>query len=78
MIVAKRHLHLSPKDAEELRVKDGQKISVEADSKERSVVFKDVIVRIGPEDFNLAMHVDTDEANAAGLGRDSQGRIVER
>ena len=76
VIVAKRHLHISKKDAEELRLKEGENISVLAESPERSVVFRDVIVRIGSDDFNLAMHVDTDEANAAGLSKDSQGKII--
>lgn len=76
VIAAKRHLHIAPKDAEELKLNDGDNVNVIAESPDRSVIFQDVIVRIGPEDFNLAMHVDTDEANAAGLGRDSQGRII--
>ncbi len=77
VIVAKRHLHISKKDAKELQVQEGQNLSVLAESAERSVVFRDVIVRIGPDDFNVAMHVDTDEANAAGLTQNSQGKIVE-
>lgn len=76
VIVIKRHIHISRQDAEELELKDGQIVSVLAKSPERSVIFQDVVVEYGPDSFDMAMHVDTDEANAAGLTQDSQGRIV--
>ncbi len=75
VIVAKRHIHATPADAEKFGLKDKQIVSVKADSAERSLVFGDVVVRVS-EKFSLAMHIDTDEANAAGLGPFSNGEII--
>jgi len=76
LIVAKRHIHMTPEDAENLGVVDKQIVSVEVDTS-RPVVYKDVVVRVN-ESYALAMHVDTDEANAALIGRAGcQGKIVE-
>ena len=63
VIAAKRHIHLTPKDAEELKVKDKQIVSVKINS-ERSVVFGDVVIRVSDK-FAPAMHIDTDESNAS-------------
>ena len=62
-IVAKRHIHMTPADAETYGVENGQIVSVKIDS-ERSALLGDVVVRVNPN-FALAMHIDTDEANAA-------------
>ncbi len=62
-IVAKRHIHMTPEDAEKYGVENGQIVSVKVDS-ERSAVLGDVVIRVSPK-FSLAMHIDTDEANAA-------------
>ena len=62
-IVAKRHIHMTPADAETYGVENGQIVSVKIES-ERSAVLGDVVVRVNPN-FALAMHIDTDEANAA-------------
>lgn len=76
LIVAKRHIHMTPEDAENLGVVDKQIVSVEVDTS-RPVIYKDVVVRVN-ESYALAMHVDTDEANAALIGRAGcQGKIVE-
>jgi len=76
LIVAKRHIHMTPADAENLGVVDKQIVSVEVDTS-RPVIFKDVVVRV-KDTFALSMHVDTDEANAALIGRAGcQGKIVE-
>ena len=63
VIVAKRHIHMTPVQAVQLNVKDKDEVFVIMESFERSLIFADVVVRVHP-DFALAMHVDTDEANA--------------
>lgn len=76
VIVAKRHIHMTPEDAENYGVKDKQVVSVKIDSPERALVFGDVVVRVSPK-FKLAMHIDTDESNAVMAGRDATGVIVD-
>ena len=76
VIVAKRHIHMTPEDAENYGVKDKQVVSFKIDSPERSLVFGDVVVRVSPK-FKLAMHIDTDESNAVMAGRDATGVIVD-
>lgn len=75
VIAAKRHIHATPEDAEKLGVKDKDVVSVKIDTDGRSLVFGDVVVRVSPK-FALAMHIDTDESNAAGCGRKVYGEIV--
>lgn len=65
-IIAKRHIHMTPKDAEEFGVKSGDVVKLDIKTPERSLTFGDVVVRVR-EDFALACHLDTDEANAAGF-----------
>ena len=74
-IVAKRHIHMTPKDAEEFGVHNGEIVKVEVNTPERSLIFGDVVVRVR-EDFALAMHIDTDESNAAGCAGEVYGKIV--
>lgn len=76
VIVAKRHIHMTPEDGANYGVKDKQVVSVKIDSPERSLVFGDVVVRVSPK-FKLAMHIDTDESNAVMAGRDATGVIVD-
>ena len=75
VIIAKRHIHMTPADAERLGVQDKQIVKVRVDTA-RPLIFDDVVVRVSPS-YALAMHVDTDEANAALIGRSGcQGEIV--
>ena len=64
-IIAARHIHMSPKDAVGAGVSDGDIISVKAKNP-RGLTFDNVKIRVAPS-FTLEMHIDTDEANAAGL-----------
>lgn len=75
VIVAKRHIHATVADAEALGVKNGDVVSVKIDSDGRSVIFGDVVVRVS-DSYALAMHIDTDESNAAACPRDAEGEIV--
>lgn len=76
VIVAKRHIHMTPKDAEVLGVTNGQIVNVKVVTENRSTVFGDTVVRVR-DDFALAMHIDTDEANAAGIVGSADGIIIE-
>ncbi|NLW20395.1 MAG: phosphate propanoyltransferase [Clostridiales bacterium] len=77
VIVAKRHIHMKPEDAQRLGVQDRQVVSVKVETKDgRSLIFGDTVVRVHPT-FALAMHIDTDEANAAGAAGEVYGQIVE-
>lgn len=75
VIVAKRHIHMTPADAAEFGVEDKQVVSVKIDSDERSLIFGDVVVRVR-DDFALAMHIDTDEANAVLAPAGVTGEII--
>ena len=75
VIVAKRHIHMTPEDATEFGVKDKDVVSVKIDSEGRSLVFGDVVVRVSDK-FALAMHIDTDESNAAGVKYGMMGTVI--
>ncbi len=67
VIIAQRHLHFSPSEAQAIGITSGEVVRVRAGTGGgRSVVFEDVVVRVGPK-YSLEFHVDTDEANTAGL-----------
>ena len=66
VIVAKRHIHATSEDAKKLGVKDKDIVSVKINTPERSLIFGDVVVRVS-DSYALAMHIDTDEANASGM-----------
>ena len=74
-IVAKRHLHLDPATAEELGVNDKQIVSAKVCTGERSLTFDEVVVRVS-EKFAPAVHIDTDEANAAGCSGEVYAEII--
>ena len=75
VIAAKRHIHATTKDAAELGVTNGEIVNVEVKTEGRSLVFGDVVVRVS-DSYALAMHIDTDEANAAACSGVVYGRIV--
>ena len=75
VIAAKRHIHATPEDAEKYGLEDKQVVSVKIDSNGRSLIFGDVVVRVSPK-FSLAMHIDTDESNAAGATPGLMGEII--
>ena len=76
VIVAKRHIHMTPEDAEAYGMHDKQIVSVKVESPERSLIFGDVVVRVSPK-YALAMHIDTDEANAALMLPNTYGEILD-
>ncbi len=75
VIVAKRHIHATPADAEKYGLEDKQIVGVKVESDGRALVFGDVIVRVSPS-YALAMHIDTDESNAAFATPGMMGEIV--
>lgn len=75
VIAAKRHIHMTPDDAEKMNLKDGQTVSVKIGG-ERGLVFDETVLRVSKK-FATAMHIDTDEANAVALPRDAVGFILD-
>lgn len=74
LIVAKRHVHMTPEDAEKFNVKDGEIVKVKV-SGERPLIFEDTVIRVN-KNFKTYMHIDYDEANACGYNKDSYGIIL--
>lgn len=74
-IIANRHIHMSPADAECYGIKDGDTVNVSVLGKGKRTLWYDVQIRVN-KDFVLEMHVDTDDANAAGIGNGSLVSIV--
>ena len=75
LIVAKRHIHMTPADAEAYGVKDKDVVSVKVETNGRALTFGDVVVRVS-EKFSLAMHIDTDESNAACAVNGTMGELI--
>ena len=69
VIVAKRHIHLTPADAEEMGVKDKDVVWVRLDTDGRKAILGDVVCRVS-DSYALAMHIDTDESNAVSAPRE--------
>lgn len=78
VIIAKRHVHMTPADAERFGVANGQIVEVEVEQETgRKLVFGDTVIRVSDK-AALAMHIDTDEANAAACSGEITGHIVPR
>ncbi len=77
VICARRHLHMPPREAQLLGICDRDNVSVRVDSEGRDLVFEDVRVRVSPQ-FSLELHLDTDEANAAGVSTGDFAELVGR
>lgn len=74
VIAAKRHIHMTPQDARNFGVTDGQEVSLKTYTG-RQLIFENVPVRVRP-DFATYAHLDYDEANACGMKDGDLGRIV--
>lgn len=74
-IIANRHIHMSPADGEAFGLGDGDTVTVETDGARRTR-FYDVQIRVSPQ-FRLEMHIDTDDANAAGIGNGAQVKVLQ-
>ena len=75
VIAAKRHIHMTVADGEKFGLKDKQVVSVKIPTDGRALIFDDVVVRVS-DSYALAMHIDTDEANAAGVPGSCTGEIL--
>ena len=75
-IIANRHIHMSTDEGAAFGLSDGQYVDVEV-SGERRTKFYDVQVRVH-KDFRLEMHIDTDDANAAGIGNGAKVKVIKR
>ena len=74
LIIAKRHIHCSEKEAKELGLKNSQIVSVGVEG-ERKTTFYNIVVRTG-KNYKLCLHLDTDEGNAAGINKIGEGEIL--
>jgi len=74
VIIAKRHIHMTPKDAKNFNLKEGDLLKVKTEG-ERGLLFENVVARID-ENFSWACHIDTDEGNAAGMKECGEGEII--
>lgn len=75
VIIAKRHIHFNPQEAADFGVENGQIVKVRIQS-ERTTIYDDVVCRVSPK-YALAMHIDTDECNAACAFGVVYGEIVD-
>lgn len=75
LILAWRHIHINNNQALEMGLENGQLVKVDIDNNPRSLIFENVLIRVSPE-FDLVMHIDTDEGNAAGINGKGIGMII--
>ena len=76
VIAAKRHIHMTTADAERYGITDSQIVSVKIPTEDRTLIFGDVVARVS-DSYALAMHLDTDEANAAAIPGSCMGEILD-
>lgn len=74
LMVAKRHIHITPSDAAKFNVNDNEVVKVKVFG-QRPLIFDDVVVRVN-ENFNTYMHIDYDEANACGFRKGTMAKII--
>jgi len=77
VIIANRHIHLTPQFAREHGIKDGDWVDVLCHGKEKTTKFFDVQIRVR-DDFNVEMHIDTDDANSALLRNGDKVTLIKR
>ena len=75
VIVAKRHIHITPCDAEKYRIKNNDEVKIKVYSK-RPVIFENVVARVSDK-FKTSFHIDYDEANSCGFSNDCRGIIIQ-
>lgn len=77
VVLAQRHIHMSPPEAAQLGLSDRQIVQVRVGSPERALIYDDVIVRVSA-DYRLELHLDTDEGNAAGVRQGDYAILLPR
>jgi acetate kinase len=75
LIIAARHIHMSPEDAVKMDLENGDYVDVKLGDGDRSVSFANTLIRV-KEGYTTEMHIDTDEANAAGIAFQTKGELV--
>jgi acetate kinase len=75
LIIAARHIHMSPNDAKSFGLKNGDYVDVKLGNGGRDLLFSNTLIRVS-EKFVTEMHIDTDEANAAGISVSSSAELV--
>lgn len=75
LIIAARHIHMSPADAERMGLKDGDYVDVRLGNGERGALFSNTLIRV-KDGYVTEMHIDTDEANAAGIAYRTEGELI--
>ena len=76
LIIAARHIHTNPADAARLGIADGEYVDVRVADEERALTFSRTLVRVGKDSFT-EVHIDTDEANAAGIEVSATGELLD-
>lgn len=77
VIVAKRHIHITPEDAKKFGVEDKEVVQVKVGCEQRGLIFDNVVVRVSPS-FKTAMHIDYDEANGCGFMKNMRAKIIKK